>query len=344
MGLGGRLCYFGKPEEALRFFGVEDYADIYDLVNDEAEKWQRAFNRARETEKTGQTARVKRRTSVNRHSPFRQFGILCRRYAELIAADRKRLLLLLLQAPLLGFLLAFVAYNKNEAGEMIVYTYGSKVNPFLFALSCAGLWLGLLNSIQEICKERTIFLRERMANLKLAPYLFSKLAVLGAFCALQSLMLLLVVRLIIGPFPANELGIPPFLGMYATTLLTTLSAMGLGLAVSGFSPNPDRAMTVAPLVLMPQVLFSGVIFKLKGNAEFISNFINCKWSINGYFVLADINRLPANEYGPGPLYDKAAYNATWANLIDAWGVLALIVAVCFVICLAALYFAPKDNR
>ena len=36
-GKGGKLCFFGRPKDALEFFGVDDFVDIYTLLNEDVE-------------------------------------------------------------------------------------------------------------------------------------------------------------------------------------------------------------------------------------------------------------------------------------------------------------------
>ncbi len=52
------------------------------------------------------------------------------------------------------------------------------------------------------------------------------------------------------------------LGVPATSFITALASAAMGLFVSSLFTNADRAMTVAPILLMPQILFSGLIFKV----------------------------------------------------------------------------------
>lgn len=88
--------------------------------------------------------------------------------------DRQRMLLLLLQAPLLAYLITLVANGKEfEQYEV--------TKSLLFALSCCGFWIGILSSIQEICKERNILKREYMTGLNLCSYILSKVVVLGLY-------------------------------------------------------------------------------------------------------------------------------------------------------------------
>ena len=90
-------------------------------------------------------------------SGFRQFGILTGRYAELLWNDRQRLALLLIQPLLIAILLKIVA-DKD------IFKIYESTKSMLFALSCSGIWIGMFNSIQEICKERVILKREYMSN------------------------------------------------------------------------------------------------------------------------------------------------------------------------------------
>jgi ABC transport system ATP-binding/permease protein len=43
MCLGGRMGYFGPPDELLSFFGSEDYADVFDKVTNDAARWAQQY-------------------------------------------------------------------------------------------------------------------------------------------------------------------------------------------------------------------------------------------------------------------------------------------------------------
>jgi len=49
--------------------------------------------------------------------------------------------------------------------------------------------------------------------------------------------------------------------IFITMALTSLAGLMIGLLLSAMAPNTDRAMSLVPLVLIPQVIFSGVVFK-----------------------------------------------------------------------------------
>jgi len=159
----------------------------------------------------------------------------------------------------------------------------------LFALACAALWVGIMNSIQEICKERVILRREYMTGLRLGAYIISKLFVMGLICIMQSALLTGVFVWRVGC--TDGIILPGIAEMYIITFLTAFSATAMGLFVSALFKNADRAMTVAPILLLPQLLFSGIIFKLEEVTETISYAIICRFSMQAYGVSADINSM-----------------------------------------------------
>lgn len=328
MGKGGNLCFFGSYDEALSFFGVSDIVDIYNLITEQAPKWKQKF---RDTE--AEQGKVRSSASLSKHTNekcgWRQLFILCIRYFKLLSNDRQRLLLILLQAPVLALLISFVADGKQ-------YDQYEMTKSLLFALSCSAFWIGMLNSIQEICKERTIVKREYMTGLSLTAYIASKIIVLGVLCMLQCVLVVGVFTLLIG-LPESGVFLPVFAEIYMTTLLTALASVAMGLLVSALFTNADRAMTVAPILLMPQILFSGLIFKLDGATKIISWFAICRWSMEGYGTSANLNDLPLRLQQEGIMIQHEAesfFEFTIGHLLCSWGImigfsmLFLVVARC----------------
>lgn len=244
------------------------------------------------------------------------------RYLRLIINDTQRLLLLLLQAPLLAFLISLVADgNQFEQYEM--------TKSLLFALSCSAFWVGMLNAIQEICKERTILKREFMTGLSLSAYVISKIVVLGILCLLQSFFITAVFAAMVG-MPENGILFNGFAEVYITTFLTSLSASAMGLFVSSLFTNADRAMTVAPILLMPQILFSGLIFKLSGVTELISWLAVCRWSMESYGTTANLNNMPLRLQQQGVMIPHATesfFTFSIPHLLTSWGILILFVVL-----------------
>src|SRR6202035_4026197 len=95
----------------------------------------------------------------------------------------------------------------------------------------ATLWFGCSNSAQEIVKELPIYRRERLVGLSRWSYLTSKFIWMAGLTAIQALL------------------------VYAAT--------GIGLTMSAFARSPMQAVMLVPLLLIPQILFSGFTVQAK---------------------------------------------------------------------------------
>ena len=337
MGKGGNLCFFGSYDQALTFFGVSDIVDIYNLITDYPEHYRKEY------EKFAQIAPVKKRqsapsTSKAKKERLEQLKVLSARYIKLVFNDRQRLLLLLLQAPLLAFLISLVADgNEFDQYEM--------TKSLLFALSCSAFWVGMLNSIQEICKERSIMKREYMTGLSLTSYIASKVIVLGLLCFIQSLMITVVFAMLVG-LPEEGIILAPLLEILGTTFFTALASTAMGLFVSSLFTNADRAMTVAPILLMPQILFSGLIFTLTDSTKPISWLAICRWSMEAFGTTANLNDLPLRLQQQGlPISHNAEefYEFTAEHFITVTGLLLAYTIGFLVISRIVLSKVGKDK-
>lgn len=336
MGKGGKLCFCGPYDEALNFFGVDDMIDVYSLASDEAGKWSAEFEKTRTPlGKARITHSVPARQKKNR---LKQLAILSRRYMKLISNDRQRLILLMVQAPLLAVLISFVANGKQFEQYEITES-------LLFALSCSAFWVGMLSAIQEVCKERTILRREYMTGLSLSAYILSKITILGILCLIQSVMITGVFGALSG-LPDNGIITSSFLEMLITTFITAIASAAMGLFVSSLFKNADRAMTVAPLLLMPQILFSGLIFRLEGAVEFVSWLAICRWSMEGYGTTADLNALPLRLQQEGLMIihtPEDFFEYTVSHLQNVWCILAVYTISFLILSRAVLAKIGKEE-
>ena len=282
MGTGGKLCFCGGYKEAQEFFGVTDMVDVYNLISEHPDYWQKKY--AGTVKADNKPQQVSNQSSHTAKPPLgHQIKVLASRHLHILRNDKVRLMLLLLQAPILGLLISFVADGKQfEQLEM--------TKSLLFALSCSAFWVGTLNSIQEICKERVILRREYMTGLRLDSYILSKLLVMGLVCMVQATLLTLVFVLTVGA-PDEGIMLPAVLEFFLVIFFTAFAATAMGLFVSSLFKNADRAMTVAPLLLMPQLLFSGLLFKLSGATEAVSWIVACRFSMEGLGTTANLNGL-----------------------------------------------------
>ncbi|MDO5346289.1 MAG: FHA domain-containing protein [Lachnospiraceae bacterium] len=321
MGRGGRLCFAGTAQEAKMFFDTENLVDIYNMITEEPELWAEQFRNcveAEQVQRQPQSGDISRRRSRARLS---QILILIMRYMELIKNDLQRLLLLFAQPVLIAILLSVVA-NENA-----FYLYDD-TKSILFSLSCAGIWIGLFNSIQEICKERAILKREYMGNLKLSYYTFSKFFVQTLLGAVQALLMTAIFSGMVGHPAEGILFADPFAETFVTVWLTIEASMAIGFVISALVRNGDRAMTMAPFVLIIQLLFSGILFRLEGAGSKIAYFTVSKWSVESLGSIAVLNDLPLKiqKEMPTEIEPEAIFSASAGHLMQNWLILAGMMA------------------
>lgn len=290
MGTGGRLCFCGSPDAALDFFGVADMVDIYDLINSDAVYWSRLYAQGYDGSAKARAIGNGSRGSdaKSRISSLRQLSILMRRYIELLSNDPRRLFIQLLMAPGLGVLL-YIAFRNS-----FPFQTSGDTQKLALTLACCAFWIGLFNTIQEICRESQIYRRERMSSLRLVPYVGSKLAVNALFDLVQSLLLLGTVDIFLA-LPETGMQFPdqPWLELFLTTYLTMFSATCIGLLVSAAVNDPSQATSAAPILLIPQILFSGIIVDLEGVVDTVSRIVSCRYACIAFCTTSDINNLPS---------------------------------------------------
>ncbi|PKM10385.1 MAG: ABC transporter ATP-binding protein [Gammaproteobacteria bacterium HGW-Gammaproteobacteria-3] len=269
----GRLVFFGPPQAVVGYFGMKRLSDVYELLESQvasywADKYQASsFYHtyvAQRLNFSGQ--RTDGATQTNSAQPsgkpvsqsLRQTRTLILRYCELMLSDRKNLLILVLQAPLIALIIGLVFEMDAQLALR-----AAKQSQILFILVLSAIWFGCLNSARELVKELPIYIRERSVNLGLGPYIASKLIPLSLLCLLQCLLLLGVIALLIdvpGNFPQRLL-ILFASGMAATTM---------GLCVSAFVNSNDKAVATVPILLIPQVILSGAVVTLEGAGLWIA--------------------------------------------------------------------------
>ena len=96
----------------------------------------------------------KRRMSIV--DTVRQWGTLTRRYIEVLTRDKFNLLILFGQAPIIAFLTYLVVRDKSPRD----FPY--------FVLALVAIWFGTSVASREIIRERAVYTRERIGNLRLS--------------------------------------------------------------------------------------------------------------------------------------------------------------------------------
>ena len=314
---GGRLAYFGPPGEALDYFGVSAFDEIYEQLEDQRspEEWEARYRQSAQYEQyvverlggadgvlpearpgTGavEAARAARRpslppprTKVKQPSSFRQFLVLTARNLDIIRSDRAYLLLMLLLTPILGSM-DLILWPRDMYDP--VNGDASQVMRMLFLAAVIPFLIGALSSVREIVKEKAIYRRERTVNLRIIPYLSSKVGV-GFLFALYHAAVLLGLKLIAIDFShlgAEQLGL-----YYLFLLLAVMSGVVWGLLISAVAPREEQAILVAIVLVVIQLVFSGGILPLDqlGTAgEVAGSATSSKWTYEAMVDVTEVQR------------------------------------------------------
>jgi hypothetical protein len=228
---------------------------------------------------------------------LRQCSTLVRRYAEVLASDRWNLTILLGQAPVIG-LLIFLVVGKNDPRDFA-----------FFILALVSIWFGTAVAARELVKERPIFERERMINLRLVPYVLSKLFLLSLIVVLQTTLLFGTVKILhyagLMSVPGTFFGVPQLLVM----ALTGSVGVALGLFVSALVGTSEVATSLVPLLLIPQILFAGLVTVPTGVSKVIGAAMPATWAFDDIKRLSSLDTLKQEGSDPdGPNKGQGLYH------------------------------------
>ncbi len=314
----GRLAFFGPPASALDFFGVTDFADIYGEIENDPAVWEKRFRESNDYAQhilpRIQNAESGIRNTQNaplntpttpRANVWRQFSILTQRYFELVVRDKVLLTVLLAVMPIVGVLLTMIAAPSALVGDSAarigqivsesgIYSIAGQAQVVLMMLALASVLVGVFAGSYELVRERPIYRRERMVNLRLGAYLGSKLAVLIGFGMLQCMALVVVVAFRV-QFPFQGVLLPGPLEMYLTLLLASIAGILLGLFISAIVSNQSSVIYVVLLAVFVQIIFGGVIFDLPGIAQPLSYLTFTRWTVEALGSTVDMPSL--NDLG-----------------------------------------------
>lgn len=272
MAEGGHICYYGKTNEYLQFFGVEDTVRVYSmLIDDKKDRWVAKYHSKPAQINTNTTnAKIYKSSRVDYLS---QYFWLTKRYLNIKMNDKANSLIMLVQSPIIAII--------------IVMLFDSLSQGVTFLMAIASLWLGANNAAREIVSEGPIFKRERMFNQGLLTYIFSKITVLMLFSAVQSLMF---VGILTVSFDSSTIPVKDPIIATLWMIFISLVATMMGLLLSATVSTAEKVMSLVPIALIPQIMLAGVLTKISSVlVEFMSYFSISRWATEGFnFIQKDI--------------------------------------------------------
>lgn len=202
-------------------------------------------------------------------------------------SNKQYLLINLLEAPFLALLLAFIIkYRSAPSGEDYIFRFNDNLPAFLLMSIIVALFMGLTVSAEEIIRDRKILKRESFLNLSWNSYLLSKITILFTLSAIQTLTYVIIGVLVLEIRDAT-------FSMWAILFTTSCFANVLGLNVSAAFKSAVTVYILIPLLLIPQMILSGLLFSFdklndfistKGKVPIVADLMTSRWAYEALAV------------------------------------------------------------
>jgi hypothetical protein len=334
MARGGHLAYYGPPEEALHYFGVDDFDEIYTrLEQGEPKQWEGRFRSSPlyrenveqrlaemdpafpgESEPAGvgvaalgagagyasltPVGRGRGPASQSSSDPPRRVS----NWKQFVVLSKRYLDTIWRDkktAALLFALAPFLGVLNFVEWKRDLFDLesgnASQAVTLLFMTSIITILVGTITSVREIVKEDAVYRRERMVGLRVMPYVGSKVVV-GLIFAVWSAVMLFVF--LIAAVDFSHLSAASTMYLLVPLVLGTFAGVLWGLLVSAVAPSEDRAMLLVILVLVPQFVFSGGMIPVSdlGVAGKVMGWVtSTRWELGALVTSAEIKSGPGQQ-------------------------------------------------
>ncbi len=188
-------------------------------------------------------------------SKWNQFKIFVQRNVLSKIVDKQYMFINLLESPILACILAyFIKYFSGTPDDPGAYIFANNENipAYIFICVICSLFIGLTVSAEEIIRDKMILQREQFLNLSWGSYINSKVAVLFAISAIQTLSFVLAGNLIL---EIHGLTWQYWIVLFTTSALANL----LGLNISSALNSVVNIYITIPFIIVPELLFGGVM-------------------------------------------------------------------------------------
>jgi len=272
---------------------VDEYGDFTDKRRVAPPEWNELYLKSFKHEKIEDVNEEPPKT-LKVPSVFMQAVIFTTRDFLSKVSDKQYLVINLLEAPLLALLLSLIIRYRLDYDSEYVFRHNDNIPAYILIAILVSLFMGLTVSAEEIISDRKILKREAFLNLSRSSYLVSKVIILFALSAIQTCTFVLIGNIILD---ISNLGI-----MYWLVLFTiSCHANVLGLNISSAFNSAVTVYILIPILLIPQMVLSGLIFDFdklnntisdRGTVPLVADFIASRW---GYEAIA-VEQYRSNEY------------------------------------------------
>ena len=182
----------------------------------------------------------------------KQFKIFFERNLRTKITDHPYLFINVFITPVLAVIVAY--FTHYSEGDRYIFFENKSFISYLFMSVVVVLFIGMSVSAEEIIKDRKILARESFLNLSRFSYLNSKVLFLVLLSAFQTFSFVLIANLIL---EIHGMTLAYWLILFSLSVFANL----LGLNISSAFDSVVAIYILIPLLLIPQILLSGVIVK-----------------------------------------------------------------------------------
>jgi ABC-type multidrug transport system ATPase subunit len=344
---GGYQIYFGNPVDAVTYFkrninlinsdvgechvcGNVNPEQIFNIIETRVinefgettterkfspEQWNEKFTSQIKI-KDVKTSAEQPHATLRIPSWFKQTHLFLLRDTLSKISNKQYLFINLLEAPLLAFILAFIVryYNVDDPFKT-GYLFSKNLNmPAHFFMSIiVALFMGLTVSAEEIIRDRKILKREKFLHLNRSSYIISKISLLFIISAIQTALFVLIANYIL---QIKDM----FLIHWGILFTGSCFANLLGLNISSAFNSAVTIYILIPILLIPQLILSGVVVKFDklnpviGNTStvpLVGDLMASRWA----FEAAMVAQYKDNKYEKQfYIYDKVMADADYKKI------------------------------
>ncbi|SHK80621.1 ABC-type multidrug transport system, ATPase component [Reichenbachiella agariperforans] len=241
---------------------VDEYGQLTDTRKLSPKDWNMLFNVKIKVPKA-EEATEKPEKTLNIPNKIKQLMIFSKRDLAAKLSNKQYLIINLLEAPILALLLAFII-RYSAKGQDYSFAQNPNIPAFFFMSIIVALFMGLTVSAEEIFKDRKILKRESFLNLSRSSYLVSKMSILFVLSAVQTLMFVIIGDWVL---EIQSMSISFWLVLFSISCFANI----LGLNISSAFNSAVTIYILIPLLLIPQLILSGVVVNFDKLNPLLSN-------------------------------------------------------------------------
>ncbi len=210
----------------------------------------------------------RQRQRIRWRDEWTQFRTLMQRAFVAKFRNRGNLIITTIVPPALAAMIGWALYFTDDESGKYDFASAFHIPTYIFISLLVAMFLALVNSVDDIIRDRVVLHRERNLDVRLPYYIFAKFTTLALFSAVQCALFVVVGNAIL-----EIRGM--FLEYFCWMFITAASGTSLGLLISSLVADAKTAANFVPLVLIPQLIFGGALIKyeeMNRNLDMIYTF------------------------------------------------------------------------